>query len=228
MKNNPLVQKYLALANAKSGNNERFAHVDGNSAVVDMGAGVAAQASTSMPYVITLSNASGVAVSNFDVFGAYQYLQNAGFSNGNLTISGVTISSGFSNVTYQQLLYQSQTSPFSIGQTYISVTSGSNGQINQPITVNSGDASGRQALLPLTPAVSPFQYQSGIIVLPQQYNIDGFTKLTISSILASTVFQIQFFPVATVNLSRGVAGQNVGKQFVPPSLNLGGSVKLVN
>ena len=60
----------------------------------------AAPAAQSQPYIITISNASAAAVSAFDVLGAYTYINNAGFTNGSLTISGVTISSAISNVNY--------------------------------------------------------------------------------------------------------------------------------
>ena len=55
----------------------------------------AAPAAQSQPYIITISNASAAAVSAFDVLGAYTYINNAGFTNGSVTSSGVTISSAY-------------------------------------------------------------------------------------------------------------------------------------
>jgi hypothetical protein len=179
-----------------------------------------AQASvpTSQPYIITVSNASASAVSNFDVLGAYQYLQNTGFANGSLTISGITISSGISNVTYQQFLYQSMNSPFSVGLTYVQSIGGSQAQITQPLTLNTQDANGNQALKTLVITIDPYQQQTGVVAVKQLYRIDGYTKLTISTVLPSVVFQIQFYPADNINLARGLSGNAASRQFANPRI----------
>jgi hypothetical protein len=173
---------------------------------------------TSQPYIITISNASASTVSNFDVLGAYQYLQNTGFSNGSLTISGVNISSGISNVTYQQFLYQSMNSPFSVGMTYIQSIGGSQAQITQPMTLNTQDANGNQALKTLVITIDPYQQQTGVVAVKQLYRIDGYTKLTISSVLPSVVFQLQFYPADNINLARGLSGRPASRQFGNPKI----------
>jgi hypothetical protein len=171
---------------------------------------------TSQPYVINLVNASASAVSNFDVLGAYQYLQNTGFSNGNLTISGITISSGIANVTYQQVLYQTMNSPFSVGLTYIQ--SATTGQLTQPLTLNTQDANGNQALKAIIVTIDPYQQQTSVVAVKQLYRIDGYTKLTISSVLASAVVQFQFYPSDNINLARGLAGRPASRQFGNPNI----------
>jgi hypothetical protein len=171
---------------------------------------------TSQPYVINLVNASASAVSNFDVLGAYQYLQNTGFANGSLTISGITISSGIANVTYQQFLYQTMNSPFSVGLTYIQ--SATTGQLTQPLTLNTQDANGNQALKAIIVTIDPYQQQTSVVAVKQLYRIDGYTKLTISSVLASAVVQFQFYPSDNINLARGLAGRPASRQFGNPNI----------
>jgi len=171
---------------------------------------------TSQPYVINLVNASASAVSNFDVLGAYQYLQNTGFVNGSLTISGITISSGIANVTYQQFLYQTMNSPFSVGLTYIQ--SATTGQLTQPLTLNTQDANGNQALKAIIVTIDPYQQQTSVVAVKQLYRIDGYTKLTISSVLASAVVQFQFYPSDNINLARGLAGRPASRQFGNPNI----------
>lgn len=171
---------------------------------------------TSQPYVINLVNVSASAVSNFDVLGAYQYLQNTGFSNGSLTISGITISSGIANVTYQQFLYQTMNSPFSVGLTYIQ--SATTGQLTQPLTLNTQDANGNQALKAIIVTIDPYQQQTSVVAVKQLYRIDGYTKLTISSVLASAVVQFQFYPSDNINLARGLAGRPASRQFGNPNI----------
>lgn len=176
-----------------------------------------AAAPTSQPYIITVSNASATAVSNFDVLGAYQYLGSVNATTGNVTVSGVTISSGISNVTYGQFLYQSMNSPFSVGLTYLQSIS-VNAQITQPITLNTQDANGNQALKAIIVTIDPYQQQSGVVAVKQVYRIDGYTKLTFSSVLASAVFQVQFYPSDNINLARGLAGKPASKQFKKPNI----------
>jgi len=195
--------------------NEDFFNADG----MPMASMPQASVPTSQPYIITVSNASATAISNFDVLGAYQYLQNTGFNpSGNLTISGVTISSGISNVTYQQFLYQSMNSPFSVGLTYVQSIGGSQAQITQPMTLNTQDANGNQALKAIIVTIDPYQQQTGVVAVKQLYRIDGYTKITIATVLPSVVFQLQFYPADNINLARGLSGRPASKQYGNPKI----------
>lgn len=193
--------------------NDSVFSADGETAP-EMGSG--AGMPVSQPYIIQVSNASAAAVSNFDVLGAFQYLQNTGFSNGSLTISGITISSGLPNITYQEFLNQSLTSPFTVGLTYLSCATA--GQILTPFTVNTRDANGNQGLRPITPVIDPYQQQSTVLAVKQPYRIDGFTKLTFSTILASAVLTVMFYPSDNINIGRGLQGKPVSAQFGNPNV----------
>jgi hypothetical protein len=197
---------------------DQFFDADGDGAAAPQAGGVPSMGAmrTSQPYIITISNASASSVSNFDVLGAYQYLQDAGFSSGSLTIGNVTISSAISNITYQEFLYQSMNSPFAVGLTYIESVSGSSTQVSQTLTLNTRDANGNQALKTLVPTIDPYQQQSGIVALNQLYDIDGFTKITISTVLPSVVFRIHFYPRANLNIARGLRGNQVASDFGSP------------
>jgi len=225
------IQRYLQNANRSV--NEQFVGVDGfidddmyfagdmNNWWAGADAAEAAPAAApsvmrSQPYIITVSNASNAAVT-IDVFGAYIYLNNAGFSCGSLTVSNVTITSNLSNVTYYNLLNQSSFSPFTIGSTLISSVNGTASQVLQPITLTTQDANGNQAVKILTPVVDPYQNQSGIVDLKQPFRIDGFTKLTFS-IFASSSVQFQFYPSDTINVARGLGGSPVSKQYGSPKI----------
>jgi len=196
--------------------NDDFFNADG----MPMASMPQASVPTSQPYIITVSNASATTVSNFDVLGAYQYLQNSGFnsSTGNLLISGITISSGISNVTYQQFLYQSMNSPFSVGLTYVQSIAGSQAQITQPMTLNTQDANGNQALKAIIVTIDPYQQQTGVVAVKQLYRIDGYTKITIASVLPSVVFQLQFYPADNINLARGLSGRPASRQYGNPKI----------
>ena len=167
----------------------------------------------SQPYIINVANTTGGTV-NTDIFGAYIYLNNAGFSSGTLTVNGVAISSGLSNTTYYNLLNQSSVSPFTIGSTLISSVAGTAAQVLNPITLTTQDANGNQAVKVLTPVIDPYQQQSGIIELKQAFRIDGFTKLTVA-VFANTTVQFQYYPADNINIARGNA---VSKQYGSPKI----------
>jgi hypothetical protein len=191
-----------------------------------------ASAPVSQPYIVVVSNTSGVAIGNFDILGAYQYLgggimtssspvaTSTTFSSGNLVIAGatfsVTISSGISNVTYQQFLYQSMNSPFSVGMTYIQTSTAN--QLTQPITINTQDANGNQALKTLVVTIDPYQQQTSVVAVKQLFRIDGYTKLTISQLQANAVVTFQFYPADNINLARGLAGRPASRQFSKPAI----------
>jgi len=224
------IQKYLQAANRSV--NEQFIGVDGfadetyftgaedffgaDAAAAPAMAPVAAGMMRSQPYIITVSNASNAAV-NVDVFGAYIFLNNAGFSNGSLTVNNVTITSNLSNTTYFNLLNQSSVSPFTIGSTLISSVNGTTSQVLQPITLTTQDANGNQAVKILTPVIDPYQLQSGVIELKQAFRIDGFTKLTFQMFASSSV-QFQFYPADNINIARGLGGNPVSKQYGSPRI----------
>ena len=225
------IRKYLE--NAKSFANERYLNAigfdyfaggdqffdaDGDGAAAPQAGGVPSMGAmrTSQPYIITISNASATSVSNFDVLGAYQYLGSGTFSSGSLVSGNITVSSAISNVTYQEFLYQSMNSPFAVGLTYIESVSGSSTQVSQTLTLNTRDANGNQALKTLVPTIDPYQQQSGIVALNQLYDIDGFTKITISTVLPSVVFRMHFYPRANLNVARGLRGNQVAADFGSP------------
>lgn len=203
-----------------SGNGNQFANLQGMANVGRRmqnadGGGNAPQA---QPYIITLTNASAQVVNNFDVLGAFQYLQSSGFSNGSLTINGVTISSGIPNVSYQELLYQSMNQPFRVGLTYIQSLSGSAAQITTPFLLDTRDANGSRAQRLMTPTIAPTDFQQNIVALRQEFSIDGFTKLTFNSILPSVSVSIQLYAASTVNVGVTLQGGNPVQQYSNPNV----------
>lgn len=188
---------------------------------------------TSQPYIVTVSNASATSVSNFDVLGAYYYISGTtmpstptgtvSFTAGTMKVTdgstyAIFVSSGIANVTYQQLLYQSMNSPFSVGMTYIQSIGGSQNQIVQPINLTTQDANGNQAVKAIIVTIDPYQQQTGVVAVKQLYRIDGYTKLTISTVLPSVVFQIQWYPADNINLARGLSGRPASRQFGKPNI----------
>jgi hypothetical protein len=184
-----------------------------------------ASAPTSQPYIVDITSTSGSAVSNFEVLGSYQYINNAGFTTGgDLVIGSITISSGISDITYREMLYQFMNQPYSVGLTYIQ--SATANQVLETISVNTKDANGNLAQKTLVPTIDPYQQQTNIIAMKYAYRIDGFTKLIIRQVLANATVKLYFYPADNINLSRALGGNAVAKQFGNPNVVNGQTIKL--
>lgn len=226
------VRKYLA--NAQRNAMESFSNADG---FIDndlsftgddffnaegMGGG---NVQTSQPYIVSVTSTSGSAVSNFEVLGSYQYINNAGFTaGGDLVIGGITISSGISDVTYREMLYQFMNNPYSVGLTYIQ--SATANQVLETISVNTKDANGNLAQKTLVPTIDPYQQQTTIVAMKYAYRIDGFTKIIIRQVLANATVKLYFYPADNINLSRALGGQSVSKQFGTPPVTNGQTIRI--
>jgi hypothetical protein len=226
------VGKYLA--NAQRMANESFNNADGfidddlsftGDDFFNNADGGAASAQTSQPYIVTVTN-SGSAVANFNVLGSFEYINNAGFdAAGDLTVDGVTISSGIAGVTYREMLYQFMNNPYSVGLTYLQ--SSSESQILETVSVNTKDANGNTAQKTLVPTIDPYQQQSTVVAMKYAYRIDGFTKLIIRQVLANTTLKLYLYPSDNINLARGLSGNNVARQYGNPGIVKSQTIKLV-
>lgn len=226
------VRKYLA--NAQRNAMESFSNADG---FIDndlsftgddffnaegMGGG---NVQTSQPYIVTVTSTSGSAVPNFEILGSYQYINNAGFTaGGDLVIGSITISSGISDVTYREMLYQFMNNPYSVGLTYLQ--SATANQVLETLSINTRDANGNQAQKTLVPTIDPYQQQTTIIAMKYAYRIDGFTKVIIRQVLANATVKLYFYPADNINLARALGGNSVSKQFGTPPVTNGQTIRI--
>lgn len=226
------VRKYLA--NAQRNAMESFSNADGfidndlsftGDDFFNAGGMGGGNVQTSQPYILDITSTSGSAVSNFDVLGSYQYINNAGFTaGGDLVIGSITISSGISDVNYREMLYQFMNNPYSVGLTYIQ--SGTTNQVLETLSVNTKDANGNLAQKTLVPTIDPYQQQNNIIAMRYPYRIDGFTKIIIRQVLANASLKLYFYPADNVNLSRALGGQSVSRQFGTPPVTNGQTIRI--
>ena len=226
------VRKYLA--NAQRNAMESFSNADG---FIDndlsftgddffnaegMGGG---NVQTSQPYIVNVTSTSGSAVQNFEILGSYQYINNAGFTaGGDLVIGSITISSGISDVTYQEMLYQFMNNPYSVGLTYLQ--SATANQVLETLSVNTRDANGNLAQKTLVPTIDPYQQQTTIIAMKYAYRIDGFTKIIIRQVLANATVKLYFYPADNINLARALGGNSVSRQFGTPPVTNGQTIRI--
>lgn len=226
------VRKYLASAQRNA--MESFANADGfidedlsftGDDFFNAGGNMGGNVQTSQPYIVTITSTSGSAVSNFEVLGSYQYINNSGFTaGGDLVIGSVTISSGIPDITYREMLYQFMNNPYSVGLTYIQ--SATANQVLETISVNTKDANGNLAQKTLVPTIDPYQQQTTIVAMKYGYRIDGFTKIIVRQILANATVKLYFYPADNINLARALGGQPVSRQFGTPPVTNGQTIKI--
>jgi len=179
-------------------------------------------APTSQPYIVNVQNTSASAINNVTILGAYTFIGTTAPAYGNT--SGISITMGIANVTYTEFLYQSMNKPFSVGLTYTS--SATSAQVLETITVTQKDVNGNVSSKVLTPTIDPYQFQADKIAFKFEYRIDGFTNLTISSILALTTLKIYFYPSETVSTSRALAGRAAVQDYGKPSVVRGTKIQI--
>ena len=226
------VRKYLA--NAQRNAMESFSNADGfidndlsftGDDFFNAEGAMGGNVQTSQPYILDITSTSGSAVSNFEVLGSYQYINNAGFqTNGDLVIGSITISSGISDVNYREMLYQFMNNPYSVGLTYIQ--SATANQVLETLSVNTKDANGNLAQKTLVPTIDPYQQQTTIIAMKYAYRIDGFTKIIIRQVLANATVKLYFYPADNINLARALGGQSVSRQFGTPPVTNGQTIRI--
>lgn len=213
-------QKYFNAAAHLS--NERFSNVDGfdnfsgagsfNNAA-SYGTNVTQfNPSTSAPYEFTVTNANTTAteVKMFDSFNARTA---ANFDN----VSGITIASAIPGVTYAALLAQTESKNFECGMTYIQVVSGSNSALTASWQLTTKDASGDADVRVKNPKKSPMQQQADVLEFDNIFKINGYTKIVLT-LPASTAVTYSFYPSATVDAGRELAGNASLRGYVEPMI----------
>ena len=185
-------------------------------------AGSSPAAAVSPTYIIQVSNSSAVTYSSgFDVLGAFQYLMGSAgtWSNGSFTLNGITISSVFSTVTYQQILFASQSQPFQVGAVYLQgAGTGAANQVSDVYTLTTQSTAGETYSRPIKPYINPNQFQNTITYNNSAFVVNGYTKLTWSNIYGGSSFQISFFPAAVIDPAQALNGSSVQSNFVAPNV----------
>jgi hypothetical protein len=97
----------------------------------------------------------------------------------------------------------------------------------ETISVQTKDANGNLAQKPLVPTIDPYQQQTTVLAMRYGYRIDGYTKLILNSILASTSVKLYLYPSDNINLARGLAGKAVSRDYASPGIVRSQPVKLV-
>lgn len=175
------------------------------------------------PIILTITNNTAAAVTDFPIFGAAEFLNgnNGGgswSSAGDFTLRNVTISSGYSAVSYQQILDNTRNNPFAAGSVYLESISGNAQQVSDVYQLTSVTNDGTSFTKPIKPYKDTMQLNSTATYNNKEFNIGSMTKMTWRTIYASAVFQISIWPYQEINPSQALNRGNVNQQFARPQI----------
>jgi hypothetical protein len=229
MKNNS-IQKYFAQAERMG--ERKFHSLEGYGTPSDFefaddaaGSGVPAASApaggnvleTSSPYVINITATAITAnVVIFNAFNAIQYAVVA--AGGNLQYgngANISITSGIAGTSYIQMLYEAMNRPFVVGLTYL--YSATAGQVIQPMGITESNAKGESQTRPLINVQDPYQFQPNSIAQKKIFKVDGFTSITISSMLVGTL-SLYLYPSFDADTARSLSNGQMNQGYGKPGV----------
>lgn len=212
--------KYFAEAEEFA--NERFSNADAFEEFVDdysddmgdysmaNGMNAGKPVKTSQPYIINVANANAVTTPAV-ILGSYTNRTAANFGN----VAGITVTSGLTNITYGELLAQTEHKPFENGIIYIESTN--TAQVTQTIALTHQDANGNTATKTIVPKLDPNQQIATVLEWYYSFPVDGFTSLTMN-VLATTTVTYSLYPAATVDTVRSLRNTSQVRDYRGPKI----------
>lgn len=163
----------------------------------------------SKPIKLKIVNTTTTAIANLVIFNANAAIGlGAGGTTSGVTFTIVNSADGL----YSTLLGEIMVKPFRVGKTQL-ISSTSN-QLNESLTVEYKNADGRDYREVLDIELSEMQQQTDRVSNKEEYDINGSTKITLSSLLASATLYINFYPRQIRNT--GVFNKSVDQSFSAP------------
>ena len=172
-----------------------------------------ANPSNSLPYVFIIANSTASDVTNVVILGATSNTVGA-TNNGNVAAITITMDSGLT--TYSQLLESIKTMPFTVGEMHLQSSNAS--QPYKALTFTQGAPNGTSTTYVISPKLDPLQNQSTVSILRHRFVVDSWTKIS-TTILASATLTMSMYPMNELNVSRGLDGKQVEKNYAQPNLS---------
>lgn len=179
-------------------------------------ANAAYNSAASLPIIINVANSTNGNLTAI-LFGAAQYQFSTNFGNP----TGITVSSGNTNINYQQILSTTISTPFSCAYVRL-IDTGVTNQVQQAWTVTSVNLEGQQISTPIpnSASFSPFQQQAGILDLIYPLKVDGMTNIQFIQLGNSTTntMTLYFYPNAMVSPINTLVTGNPQATYATPNL----------
>jgi len=205
------MSKYFS--DARQSANEDFNSMNGSDYLnANGGSSAGLGGATSQPYILNIANGAAPVITGVIVGGAYTNLQATNFGNN----AAITITMGIASLTYGEFLYQTMNKPFVVGATYLSSANAS--QVLETLTISQKDINGNTSSKVIVPTIDPYQQQTDKVVIAFNWKFDGFTTVTIASLLASATLKMYLYPAENVSTGRALTGGSVVRGFSNPDI----------
>lgn len=96
-------------------------------------------------------------------------------------------------VSYEAFLAQTEGAPFRVGKTVI--ISSSTGQLDQPVTITTREATGKRIDHVFTPSPDPYQNLTNTVVDYYEYDFGGYSQISFNQINGSATVVVKLFPL---------------------------------
>jgi hypothetical protein len=172
--------------------------------------------SQSLPYIVVLENTTTDTVSDVSIF-------NSAVTYGDFAVSGISITWGYSGVTYNTVLGRINSGQvFEVGQMRLIASSTVSGrdslQVLQTVKLFTNTIDGKATSLQLNLQKDSFQYISNQVDSFYPFMIDSMTGLTFT-ILGSTTLQVYLYPKAATNPFNTLKGEAAPNTYANPHTN---------
>ena len=205
------MSKYFS--DARETANEDFNSMNGSDYLnANGGSSAGLGGATSQPYILNIANGAAPVITGVLVGGAYTNLQATNFGNN----AAITITMGIASLTYGEFLYQTMNKPFVVGATYLS--SSNSTQVLETLTISQKDINGNTSSKVIVPTIDPYQQQTDKVVIAFNWKFDGFTTVTIASLLANATLKMYLYPAENVSTGRALTGGSVVRGFSNPDI----------
>lgn len=164
------------------------------------------------PFIIQLTNISGLAVNNVDIGDSYTNRSASNYGQSD----NIRITSTIPEVTYLEYLAQTESQPFLVGLTM--VISSTSGQVERNVQITHRNALGDGMSYSLASVIDPYQIQTDRIIDDHEYMMDGMTRLRIARIAAGATVTVRQYPKNKYAAGQIVAGREALQNYQNPNV----------
>lgn len=179
----------------------------------------------SEPIIIQLQNTGTNTYNNVQLFGANaSYVGTAPYFQNPIAPplgQNLAITSNIQGVSYTEMLANSQSKPYKVGETMI--VSSFPGQSEQTVAVKHKTDTGKVVQYTITPVQDPYQQLKDRTISNYEYMIDGFTTLTLNQLLADksgtgATVTIYMYLKKRYSPTQHVSGSNPDLEYFSPRI----------
>jgi len=168
----------------------------------------------SEPLIVQVVNNSTSNIANVILFNSNSTRTQAAPSFGNN--ANVSITSNIVGVSYTEMLANSESKPYKVGETLI--ISATAGQVEQTVGIVHKTDTGKLIQYVITPVIDPYQFQTNRVVSNYEYIIDGYTQVLLNQLNASATVTLYFYLKKRYSPTQVVAGGQPQMDYGNPGI----------